>query len=316
MGQGSEPGLLTGAVGQQHIGQLHHLRGGSVVPEQPYHRRLRMAAGEAQQEVRGGPGEGVDGLRGVADDAELLTSAHPEVQQALLQRGDVLVLVDYEVPILLAHLGGDPLIVLEHAHGQQQHVLEVDQVLVQLDVLVGLVELREGTVVHSPGLGPRGGELQVGLGGEGGDLRPFDFGGQVPQCRAVRGDVQPTRGLGEQPDLVIENLRHGPTDGDRPEELQLAQRCGVEGSGLDAGSSERVQPGAHLRGGTGGEGDRQQPVGIIDPGAHPVGDPVGDGPGLAGARAGQDAQRAAQCAGGLALLVVEPVEDRLRSLRV
>ena len=52
---------------------------------------------------------GHDGLVGVAHDAEFVPAAEPEFQQPLLQRGDVLVLVDDEVPVLAAHLAGDGL---------------------------------------------------------------------------------------------------------------------------------------------------------------------------------------------------------------
>ena len=44
---------------------------------------------------------------GVADDAQLVAAAEPQVEQALLQRADVLVLVDDEVLVLRAHLLGD-----------------------------------------------------------------------------------------------------------------------------------------------------------------------------------------------------------------
>ena len=64
-------GIAELAVGQQPVGQGHHLRGGAVVAHQPHDLAPRVAGGELQQVPRRGPGEGVDGLRGVADHAQL-----------------------------------------------------------------------------------------------------------------------------------------------------------------------------------------------------------------------------------------------------
>ena len=75
--------------------------------------------------------------------------------------------------------------------------------------------------------------------------------------------------------------------------------------------AEAAQPGAQLAGRAGGEGDGQQLTGRHRAGAHRVGDAVGDRAGLAGARAGEDADRAADRLGGGALLRVEPGQHAL-----
>ena len=95
----------------------------------------------------------------------------------------------------------------------------------------------------------------------------------------------------------------------RPEEPQLPERGGVEGARLHARGAELAQPGAHLAGGAGGEGDREDLGGLVDAGGDAVGDPVGDRPGLAGAGAREHPDRAAQRLGDLALLGVERVEE-------
>ncbi|SIN09645.1 Uncharacterised protein [Mycobacteroides abscessus subsp. abscessus] len=137
-GPGPGGGVLGGAAGgQQAVGQGHHLRGGAVVAHQPHDLALRVTGGELQQVPGGRPGEGVDGLGGVAHHAQLLASTQPVVQEALLQRGDVLVLVHHEVPVLLAHGRGDGVVLLQDGDGGQQHVLEVDGVALGLQVLVG-----------------------------------------------------------------------------------------------------------------------------------------------------------------------------------
>jgi hypothetical protein len=62
----------------------------------------------------------------------------------LLQRADVLVLVDDEVPVLLPDGVGDVRVVLQHAGGDEQDVLEVDDPALGLDVLVDLQHPRHG----------------------------------------------------------------------------------------------------------------------------------------------------------------------------
>ena len=73
---------------------------------------VREAPTKAEQVVGRGAGEGVDRLVGVADHAQVVAAAQPGVEQALLQRRDVLVLVDDEVPVpapdLLGDVGGTP----------------------------------------------------------------------------------------------------------------------------------------------------------------------------------------------------------------
>lgn len=90
--------------------------------------------------VGGGAGEGVDGLAGVADHAQAVPVAQPQLQQPLLQRADVLVLVDHEVLVLTAHLIGDVVPLLEHTDREEQHILEVDDAAVALQLLIGGVD--------------------------------------------------------------------------------------------------------------------------------------------------------------------------------
>ena len=113
--------------GDDPVGQRHHLRGGAVVALQPHHGGLREAPGEVQQELRGGAGERVDGLVGIADDREVVTLAEPGVEHPLLQRGDVLVLVDDEAAVAVPELLGDRRVVLDRRRGVQQQVVEIEQ---------------------------------------------------------------------------------------------------------------------------------------------------------------------------------------------
>lgn len=134
---------------QEPVGQVDHLGGGAVVTDQLDHGGLRVAGAEVEQVVGGGAGEGVDGLAGVTDDAEAVALAEPQVQQPLLERADVLVLVDDEVLVLAADLLGDVVAVLEDADRQEQHVLEVDHAAVALELFVRPVDL--GDLGQVPG---------------------------------------------------------------------------------------------------------------------------------------------------------------------
>ena len=75
----------------------------------------------------GGAGEGVDRLIRVADDGEVVAPAEPRVEDALLQGGDVLVLVDDEAAVALPELLGDVAVLLERRGGVQEQVVEVEQ---------------------------------------------------------------------------------------------------------------------------------------------------------------------------------------------
>ena len=60
--------------------------------------------------------------------------------------------------------------------------------------------------------------------------------------------------------LLAHHLGGGAADRLRPEVVQLAQGRRVEGARLHPADPEVAQPGAHLTGGAGGEGDRQHPL--------------------------------------------------------
>ena len=162
LGEGSDAPValrLERHAAERLIGALHHVVGeaddgrvGAVVAHEAHRARPRVVAGEAQQVLGGGAGEGVDGLGDVTDDAQLAAPAQPQVQQALLERGDVLVLVDDEVAVLLTDRGGDVVALLEDADREQQDVLEVDDAARGLDVLVGIEQSRHRRDVEIGGL--------------------------------------------------------------------------------------------------------------------------------------------------------------------
>lgn len=308
-------GGAAAGLGQQPVGQVDDLRGRAVVPDQLDHRGLRMADPEVEQVVGGGAGEGVDRLAGVAHDAEVLPVPHPQFEEPLLQRADVLVLVDHEVLVLTADPVGDVVPVLEDADGQQQHVLEVDHSAVALELLVHRVDL--GDLGRAPGcLAGRLRDDRRIVGGHGlGDLGPLDLARHVPQLVAVEPDTAARRGLGDQLDLALDEPGHLAADRLGPEELELAQRRRVERTRLDTARAELAQPPAHLAGRAVGESDGEHRGRLQDPGAHPVGDAVRDRARLARTGSGQHAHRTAQGRRDLALLGVETVEHRVGGVR-
>ncbi len=113
--------------GDDPVGQRHHLRGGPVVAFQPHHRGVGKAPREVEQIARRGAGERVDGLVGVADDGQVVAVAEPGVEHPLLQRGDVLILVDDEAAVAVAELLGHRSVVLDRGGGVQQQIVEVQQ---------------------------------------------------------------------------------------------------------------------------------------------------------------------------------------------
>ena len=304
-------GTSAAAAGQQVVGQPHHLRGGAVVADQLDDCCLGVLGLEAEQVLRRGTRKGVDGLAGVADDAELVAAAEPQFQQPLLQRRNVLVFVDDEVAVLLADGGGDLRVLLQDAHGDQQHVLEVDHVPVRLDVLIGLEDAGDGGQVKAARGAAALGFFQVVGRGQHRHLGPFDFGGQIADRGPVGAEAQPPGRLGNHLGLVVEQVGQDAADGLGPEELELAQGGGVEGAGLDVADAEVAEAAAHFGRCPRGEGDGQEALRVVHAGVHPVGDPVRDGTGLAGAGTGKHAHGSLQGAGNFALFGVKAAEDAL-----
>ncbi len=84
-------------IAERDLGDRHHRRRAPVVPLQHDRRAARERALEGEQRPGVGAGEGVDRLRGVADDRQILGGAEPRPQQSQLQRRGVLEFVDEEV---------------------------------------------------------------------------------------------------------------------------------------------------------------------------------------------------------------------------
>ena len=125
-----------GGPGQHPVGQRHDLGGAAVAAHQADDDGVGVACREPEQEAVGRAREAVDRLSGVAHDADAVAPTEPRVEEPLLQRGDVLVLVHDEVAVAALHLARDLLVLLQKGAGEQQDVLEVAGAGRPLDRLV------------------------------------------------------------------------------------------------------------------------------------------------------------------------------------
>ena len=95
--------LRAAELRHEPVREREHLRRRSVVLLEPNDVCVRVAPRQREQPLRARAGEAVDRLIVVADGAELVAIAEPEIEQRLLQQIDVLVLVDRECAPPLAH---------------------------------------------------------------------------------------------------------------------------------------------------------------------------------------------------------------------
>ena len=227
----------------------------------------------------------------------------------MLQRVDVLVLVDGEPAVRGAHGIGDVGAVGQRTRRDEQDVLEVEQAAGCLRVLVGHLQLGERCRIDREGAVGGGSTLADGGTGQEVDLGPLEVGRQVANRGGVGGQLAAAGRLGDQARLAREQLGEVAAAQTWPEEAELAQRRRVEGAHLHAVDAEGPQARPHLACGPGGEGDGQRAPRVVLAGGRPVRDAMGDGPGLARAGSGEHHDRPVQGLGDRALLVVEPGED-------
>ena len=83
------------------------LGGGAVIAYQADHRRFRKTSTKPSEVAGLGASEGVDGLRRITDDAQLRSVAAPQIEQRLLERADILILIDNQMPVGPSNHVGD-----------------------------------------------------------------------------------------------------------------------------------------------------------------------------------------------------------------
>ena len=305
--------VALGGAGEDVVGQGHDLRSGTVVARQFDDASTGVFASESRQIVRGRAREGVDRLCDVADDAHVVATTQPQVEEACLEEVDVLKLIDHEGSVLLAHDGGDVGAFLQHATQVDEDVLEVDDTAFVFRVLIHVEEachvkcVQPGGYVSSQAFHARG----VVRGVDHRDFRPFDLGGDVAHVRAVKRNAEAGGGGGDKGGFVRHDVGQGTAHDGGPEMAQLAQRRGVEGACLRLGNPQLGQAVSHLEGGALREGHGQHVGWVKSPDGSPVGDAVRDRPRFTCARAGQHGERAGHLRGDGALIGVQGVEQFL-----
>ena len=299
------PQHLLGTAETRHepVRERQHLRRRAVVLLEPDDQRVREALRDAEQMRRARAGEPVDRLEVVADDAEVITLAEPQVEQGLLEQVDVLVLVDRERPVLRAEGIARAGIALEEVDREREQILEVDHPFRGLARLVVAVDA-EHQVVRNRRLAIASGGA-VTLGRDAAVLRPLDLGREVARRPELERRRERVRQLAERQRLRREHL----ADIARREVAQLAERRRVERARPDALHAERLQARLQLARGLLGEGHRHDLVGRECTRRDLLRDPARDRRRLARTGPREDADRAANRLGGPALLGVQTVEN-------
>ena len=310
-------------LGDQGVGRRQDGLRGAVVLLQQNGFRVGVVDLELRDVADRGAAEGVDRLVCVADDDQLARRdirrtgsglvADQLADQDVLRVVGVLVLVDHHVAEPAAVVIRDLRESLQDVDRRHDQVVEVER-----------VGLAQPALVHRVGLGqhPLGVVALADPAGEGLLVDQFvlevgDLGAEAARRVALGVQVELAQDQGHQPlgvGRVVDRER-----GFEPDAAGLAAQDphagGVEGRHphpVGPRPDQADDPLAHLAGGLVGERDGQDLARAHVAGGQQVGDPVGQHPGLAGAGAGHDEQRAALVDDGLALLRVEPLEQLLR----
>ena len=200
------------------VREREHLRRGAVVLLQPHDRRVREAGRDAEKMLRPSACERVDGLVVVADDAEIVAVAEPQVEQRLLQQVDVLIFVDGERSVLRAEGRGCAIVVLEQPHGALEQVFEIEDAVGFLAPLVVGVHARHQIDRDRRLAVLRDGEVL--LGADAAILRPLDFRREVARRPELVRRAQAVADLAQEQRLRGQN----PPELARSEVAELPER--------------------------------------------------------------------------------------------
>ena len=287
------------------VRELEHLGRRAVVRLEPNDGGVRIAIGQLEQVARRRSGERVDRLVVVADGADVVALAEPELEQRLLEQVHVLVLVDGERPVACLHDTERVRVALVQLDRTSEQILEVHRAALLLAAFVvaehALHQLRrDRRLVLAE-------TVEVRLRRQSSVLGPLDLGREVCCGRELVRHRQRVADRAERQHLRGEDLqvRH------LPEERELRECRGVEGRRAHALDPQRSEPCSHRARRLVGERDREDLLGDERSGRDLVRDPVGDRGRLPRACPGQDADRPADRLCGPPLLRVQPPEDLL-----
>ena len=244
------------------------------------------------------PSERINGLGGVPHNAHLVDVPQPQAQEAMLQRRDVLVLVDRDAIDAAADAPRLPGESFDDVAHQQQDVIKVHPVGSRFLALIFLSNFREGIRLqscrrHAPRRLAHG---RVILRGDEAHLCPVDLGFHVlhrpfVQVGPVRHDAH---GFRQRLRRALVNLGEGVGGHGIPHQVELTQRRRMEGACLHVPEAQAVQPRMHLLCRPFGECDGEHVGGIPHVQRTRIGDATGDRARFAGTSARDDAHGAAR----------------------
>jgi hypothetical protein len=317
-------GAAGRVLGDDRVGGLQDGLGRAVVLLEQDRRGVRVVLLELDDVADRRPAERVDGLVGVADDAQLgrrhrglvrLGDARADqlLDQHVLGVVGVLVFVDEHVPeaapIVLRDVGKR----LQDVDRRHDEVVEVEGVGLAETPLVAGVGLRQHPVGVIALLHPgREGLLVDQLVLEVGDLRGEAARGVTLGIQVEVAHDQPHEALAVGGVVDREARLQAHVAGLAAQDPHAGAVEGAHPHGLGARPDERLDALAHLRGGLVGERDREDLPGLDVARGQQVGDAVRQHPGLARPGARHDEQRTALVHHGLALLRVEPLQQGVR----
>ena len=269
-------------------------------------RAVAEVGAEPEQVVGIGAVPAVDGLVGVADDAEVLPAVQPGVQEGELQGVDILEFVHVQVPEAPALGIGEALVAGEGLSATVQQVVEVDQVPLLLGVLVVAEDPGHDGQLQGRGAVRRLRGPDVGLWPYASGLGPLDLAYHVEGVGAapVAGEQR-----GDEPHLAVQQPGFGHV-AVAPPCAQLGVRDRVEGAcGHLVAQPQDAQPRPQFGGRLACEGEGQHPPGIAAAGERPPCDAAGQDTCLPGPRPCVDRQ--GQRVGGdrMELCLVEACEQ-------
>ena len=147
------------SAGGEDVGTgLDDLGRAAMVRRQPDDLDPREPVADLDQQARVGAVEGEDRLRRVADEEQVVVVVAQEIDEPVLDRVQVLRLVDEQMPEAPSSGGGEVVVVLQRVDGEAEHVVEVDDTAPPLVVAVvgehgrDAVDARRRLAPGAPGL--------------------------------------------------------------------------------------------------------------------------------------------------------------------
>jgi hypothetical protein len=217
------------------------LGGAAMVDRQPDDLDTGKAPFDVDEQGRVGAVEAVDRLRGVADEEQVVAAGPQQVDELVLERVEVLGLVDEQVSEAPPNGVGELVVATQVADRVGEHVVEVDHAAATLERLERLVGGR-ATVDSGAGSPLRPARRRGIRGGVDAARRgPVDLGQERRDAAAVAG----VDGVGEQAPPVGHHRQRAPFGVD-PALLEHAEHHRVERARFDVFAQAEAQQAARI----------------------------------------------------------------------